>query len=951
MHSPVGRRAAPVFSAPLLKRLTLFATLLAAPAALSAADWPLETADLHPDPAWQWGTLPNGLRYVVRSNVEPAGRVFLILRVQSGSIYERDDQRGFAHFVEHMAFNGTTRYPGTTLVDTMQRAGYRLGAHLSAFTGYTSTFYQLDVPRTDEATLRQAFEVLVEFAQNVTFAPSEVKREFGVVESERRAHTSTRLDYGWEIEEYLFPQTRFAARSVLGETEQLRRATPEALRTFYRTWYRPSRLALIAVGDAPREQLVALVTRHFGPLAEPAAPPPPEPDLGRFAHPDRPEARYIATHEPGGMTNVVYSVRPNRAPLDTRAAREAAIARSAVDWMLHERLQVLVRDNPVAFGQAQAGSFDFFQSADVSFLQISTQTGLWRRGITTLDEELRRALAYGFSDDEVEAQRVRFAAHYQEAIRSAPRTPSLALAQALLQAIEFGFVPTSPADTWAAVEERVRQLTPAECLAALRETWPGDARQFAVLGTQAGLTRGDEIVQAVVDNRRLTPLEDKPVVIAKTLAYPFDGPVPAAASRQSFPEVDAQVVTFPNGVRLALKRTDYQPNHVEVRVRVGYGRVEEPAAKAGLAAASATVLLPGGVGRHDEASLSRILAAESLQLNFQAEEDCYVFAGTASRASLPTLLRLNAAYVLDPALRPAPMFTAMSQLRSYYSGVAASPEQFGQVVVSRLVHAGDHRYGIANGDAVFSHTPEDIGAWIKPILARGPLDLSICGDIDPEATIAEVGRTFGSLPAREARHPLADSLRPRVTSRAVEESVQLAPGLHKTAVMVAWPFDVPRVIEDPRRVRMLTLALQLRLTRRVREELGATYAPESDLWQSSAWPTRGFLYAAVQVEPARARKVAGLVREIAAKLARQGLTPDEFTQIHEPKVASLATELRDDTYWNYYVLPNLGVEPWAVALPLSRTADYRSITVDELNAFARRHLRPELAATLLVTSE
>lgn len=947
MHSPAGRSAALILSA--LRLVALLGTL-AAVGRLQAIDWPLESADLHPDPAWRWGTLPNGLRYVVRQNPEPAGRAFLILRVQSGSIYERDDQRGFAHFVEHMAFNGTRRFPGTTLVDTMQRAGYSLGAHLSAFTGYTSTFYQLDVPRTDDATLRQAFDVLVEFAQNVAFDAKEVKREFGVVESERRARNSSRLDYEREIETYLFPQTRFAARAVIGEMEQLRRATPETLREFYRAWYRPSRMVLIAVGDAPREKLAELIARHFGPLAEPAAPSPPEPDLGSFAHPDRVQARYIATNEPGGMTNVVYSVRPNLAPVDTRASREAGIARAAVNWMLHERLQAIVRENPVAFGQAQAGSFDFFQSADVGFLQIGTQSGLWRRGVTTLDEELRRALAYGFSDDEVEAQRVRFAAHYRESIRSAPRTPSTALAQSLLQAIDFGFVPTSPAETWAIVEQRVGHLTAAECLAALRETWPGDARQFTVIGTNAGLASNAEIAQAIADNRRLTPLEDKPVVIAKTFAYPFDGPVPAATSHQSFPEVEAEVVTFPNGVRLALKRTDYESNRAHVRVRLGYGFAAEPAAQAGISSASATVLLPGGVGRHDDASLNRILAGESMQLDFHVEEDAYIFSGNTSRASLPALLRLNTAYLLDPALRLPGLTTAMNHLQSYYTTVAASPEQFGYAVVSRLVHVGDYRYGIANADAVFRHSPDDIRAWLKPILATAPLDISICGDIDVEQTIAEVGRTFGSLPEREKRHALDPKLRPNVASRAVEEVVPLAPGLHKSVVMIAWPFVVPRLVEDPRRVRMLTLALRLRLIHRIREELGATYAPQSDMWQSSAWPESGYLYAAVQVEPQRARKVGGLMRDIALDLAKRGLTADEFAQIHRPKVASLETELRDNSYWTYYVLPHLGVEPWAVTLPLSRNDDYRSITVEELNAFARLHLRPDIVSTLIVAS-
>lgn len=930
---------------------TLSALGSLAASATSPAPWAHEASDLHPDPAIVFGALPNGLRYAVRSNPEPASRVFLILRVQAGSLYERDDQRGFAHFVEHMAFNGTQRYPRTTLVETMQRAGYDLGAHLSAFTGYTSTFYQLDVPRNDDASLDLAFTVLGEFAQHVTFDAKEVKKERGVIESERRTYVTARKDYSQELDAFLYRDSRFAQRAILGDPAQLQRAKPEDLRAFYRTWYRPSRMTVIAVGDLPAERLVAFITRHFGGLVEPATPPPPEPDLGRFTPTDGIEARYIGTEQAGGITNLLYSVRPSGAPGDTAASRRAKVAAAACDWMLHERLQAVMREAPVDFGQAQAGSFELFQAADVNFLRLDTQSGVWRRGIVTLDTELRRALEYGFSADEVEAQRSRFETHYVEAIRRAAKMASADYARYLLQSIELGYVPTSPEDTWAAVQDSVRQLTPDTCLAALRRIWPGDARRFVVLGTQPRLTTGEEIAAAVGEGRRLTTLDDKPLVTTKTLAYTFAAAPPEPVHREHRADIDVHLVTFPNGVRLSLKRTDYEPNQVLTSVRLGYGLATEPREKSGIATAAATALLAGGLGRHDEAALNRILAAESLHLQFSAAEDAYVFSGTSSRSSLGLLLRLNTAYIRDPAYRVAPMFTAMSQLQGYYTSLANSPENFTASFMPRSLHGGDHRYGLPLPNEVFRHTPEALRAWLEPILDHGPLDVSIIGDIDIEETIAEVGRTFGTLGTRETRAPLADTLRPRVRPLRAEETARLAGGLHKASVTVAWPFELQRVVEDPRRMRMLSLLVTLRLRQRLREELGATYAPASDLWQSTAWPRQGYLYATALVEPAKAPKVARIIREIASDLSTRGATADEFRQVHEPKVADLATELRNNSYWLYYVLPHISDTAWAAQLPLTRTADYRSITVDELNAFARHHLRPAEASTLIVTSD
>ncbi len=923
--------------------------VLSAAVASASVLFPHESSDLQPDPAYTFGRLPNGLRYAVRSNPEPASRVFLILRVHAGSIHERDDQQGFAHFVEHMAFNGTRKFPGTTLVDTMQRSGYSLGAHISAFTSYNSTFYQLDAPRNDPATLRQAFTVLREFSEGVLFDPRKIKKESGVVESEQRAYTTSAKDIGRELDRFLYGGTRIVIRPVLGSPEQLRGATTEQLREFYTAWYRPSRMTLIAVGDLSVEKLTALITEHFSELADPDRPPPPEPPMGSIQQAERVEARYIATHLPGGTSAVLYSIRPDASPSDNVAARRKAIALAAGFWILHERLQRVVRANPVEYGQAQATWTDFLNVADVGLLRVDTKSGMWRGGVVTLEQELRRALTHGFTTSEVDEQKRRLETNYKEAIHTTQKVSSAALARSLLWSLDQNFVPTAPDETWAVVKDAVEILTPEACLAAFRAAWPGNARKLVILGTDEAPGADKEIVEVFLSSSRMS-LADEETVNTEVFAYNYAAEPGTIVRRTHHADVDVHQVEFANGVRLTVKRTDFEANRIYTRARVGYGRLVEPLEKTGISVAAATTLLAGGLGRHDETSLNRILASESLGLSFQVDEDAYSFWGWSGRASFRRLVELHAAHVQDPAFREPPMFTAMMQLRGYYDALVSSPEQLTNALVPRLLHGGDHRHGVPNADMVFRHSASDLRNWIEPVLTKGPLDLSVIGDVDVEEAIAEVARTLGSLPPRETRQPPAEQLRPASLIRQTEETINLTSKLRKASVMVAWPFQVERPVEDPRRLRMLSNLIHLRVVRRVREELGATYAPVADFWQSAVWPTQGYLVASVVVEPDKARKIAATLREVCEDLARNGMTEDEFQQVYQPKIATLDEELRNNAYWLHYVLPYLTTHPWIVRLPTTRTADYRSMTREELNMFARRYLRPAQTATLIATS-
>jgi zinc protease len=218
------------------------------------------------DPAIRTGTLPNGLTYFIRQNDEPDDRAFLRLAVKAGSVDEADDQRGLAHVLEHMAFNGSKHFPPGELVKYLESIGAQFGPHVNAYTSFDETVYMLNVPTNREGALTRGFEALSDFAGGVTLDTAEIDRERGVVIEEWRG----RLGASTRMQEpqlrALFGGSRYADRLPIGTPEILKSFPPQRLRDFYRDFYRPDRMAVVVVGDIDPQRIEADIRTHFGPL-------------------------------------------------------------------------------------------------------------------------------------------------------------------------------------------------------------------------------------------------------------------------------------------------------------------------------------------------------------------------------------------------------------------------------------------------------------------------------------------------------------------------------------------------------------------------------------------------------------------------------------------------------------------------------------------------------------
>ncbi|HSR14734.1 MAG TPA: pitrilysin family protein, partial [Gemmatimonadales bacterium] len=476
-------------------RLVLPALLLLATAA-AASGQEADTTRLGLDPAVRMATLPNGLRYYIRANRQPDRRAELRLVVNAGSVLEDEDQRGLAHVVEHMAFNGTARFPKQALVDFIEGVGMRFGAHLNASTSFDETVYELQVPTDSTGILPRALDVLQDWAQAVEFEPEEVERERGVVIEEWRlglGASSRILNRQLPV---LFHGSRYAERLPIGDRRTLEIFSRDALVRFYRDWYRPDLMAVIAVGDFDADSVEGMVRERFSTLAGPAAPRPrlvipvPVVDTALVAVATDPEA-------PGSRAGVTWRI-PAREE-GTVAAYRAALVERLRDRMLGDRLAELTTRSDPPFIGAGAGRSSFVRGLPVYSAAVAVADGGLERGVGAVMTEVERASRFGFTATEFERARTELLRGYERAWAERDKTTSMAYVGEYVR----HFLEGEPAPGIEAEYDLVRRLLPG---IALEEVSAAARQPLSGRGLVLLVSAPEKPGLAVPDGRRLLAL-------------------------------------------------------------------------------------------------------------------------------------------------------------------------------------------------------------------------------------------------------------------------------------------------------------------------------------------------------------------------------------------------------------------------------------------------------------
>jgi zinc protease len=907
--------------------------------------WPHETGDIAPDPAVVWGRLDNGMRYVLLPNNTPKDRISLRLVIDAGSLMERDDQRGLAHFLEHMAFKGSQNMPAGDLVQYLERLGMAFGADTNARTSFDNTVYQLELPSNDPQLVDRSLFVLREKVDKLLIPAAEVERERGVVLSEKRLRNTSQYRAMDANLAFLLPDTLVPVRSPIGTEEVVSGAPREQLVRFYRDYYTPSRATLVAVGALDPKQFEALIRTHFADFRA-QGPEAPNPDLGTIKNRGL-EARLH--YEPEGRTNVALQVVKAIEPQpDVHAQRVHDLDLYLAHAIISRRLSTLAMQPDARFIGGGAYSDDFLDLARLGNISINTAAERWRDGVSVAEQELRRALQYGFTESEIDEQVRTLVSHYDQNLRAAATRESNDLAEQIVSSVTDRHVFTSPEQDVQELRKMLAEVTPDSIVAALRELWAGSGPLIMV----SGPVRVDDAQAAIEQAYRgsqkvaVTPPERG---ASQKFAYQSFGRDPQVVSSQVTDVLGVTQLRFGNNVRVNLKHTDFEADNVLVAVRFGGGRLELPQDKPGLEQLAESAFLAGGLGKHTLDDLNRITAGHTIGMSFDVEDDAFVLAGRTSPRDLQLQLQLLAAYLADPAYRPEAIGRFRQGLPQLYQNLERTPMGILQKEVVRYLRSGDPRFGYPEQAVLAGRTLDELRAALKEPLARGYVEVSIVGDIDLEEATKAVGATFGSLPQRQAEKPAYDAARMvrfpdtrALTTFAYETSDP------KALAAVYWPTTDFSQLHDVRRLFVLAKVLGNRVLERVRNMQGLTYTAQGDHAPSQVFPGYGFLYAVVDAPPQKSRELAEEIVDIAGEIYRDGVTADELERARNPVVSELRRMLSTNSYLLSAIISGSQERPDKLARAATSLQEISSLTVSDLNQVARRYLDPTRALPVVI---
>ncbi len=912
-----------------------------APAAAATADtargvpaWGIASTDIPADPDVTFGRLANGMRYALMRNGNPAGEATIRFNIEVGNREETDAENGAAHFVEHMAFNGSTGIPEGTLVPMLERLGLAFGADTNATTSIDYTTYKLQLPRTDDKTVDAALMVMREMAGNLIFDPAAVDRERGILMSEAQVRNVPQRRQAADFIGAALPGARVGAR-INADVERIKNITAADLKAFYQGYYRPERATLVVVGDFDVAAMRAKIEKTFAdwqgtgqaraiyaaPL--PAADAPPA--IDSFVDPAVPEVIQLQR---------VSAWKPSENSL---AAGRDELLRAVAAAALSNRINALTRaaDAPIIGGGA--GDQVLFRTARAFGLAVVAKDGQWRDALALAEREMRRAQQFGFTAAEIDETKANIATALQNAVGQASGRSSIALAEQLVAASLENSVRTAPAFDLAYYTAIAPSVTPEAVNEAFRKAWAG-APSVIHVSTKTPIEGDTGAIAAVLKNSAAVAVTAPAEAAAVKFAYDDWGTPGKVVSDTTIADLGIRTVRFANGLQLNLKKTDFEPGKIAFALAIGEGLSAFPADRPGLRDMLPFVAGVDGLKAHDADELRRVLAGKAVGLGLAAGDDALVANGQTTPGDLDLQLDLLAARLTATAWRPETQTQWAGVVPVATQNLRADASQVLNLAMASVFAGGDARLGLADIGALGGVTLDDLRSAVAPQLESGALALGLVGDFDADAAIKAVGASLGALPARKMRGDIAaPAASPAFVAEPALRTLTHTGAADQGAVALGWATTDGNDLRDDLTRDLLAEVMGLRLNEVLREELGTTYSPVAMSYSQQTYPGFGYLTAFATVPPEAMDAAAKVMRDIAAELAAKPVAADLLERARNPVRARFDRAETQNTSW-LGLVTDAQSDPAALDRRRQRKGVLDAVTPADIQAAATRYL-------------
>lgn len=907
--------------------------------------WLYKGSDLPQDKMWKFGRLANGLRFAVRRNGVPPGQVAVRVRIDAGSLNEQDSERGFAHLIEHLSFRGSQHVPDGEAKRIWQRLGATFGSDSNASTTPTQTVYQLDLPGATEAGLDESLKILAGMMAAPSITAQSLGAERPVVLAERREQPGPQVRYSDKLRETFFAGQPLAERSPIGQLQTLEAATPETVKAFHDRWYRPERAVVIISGDMDPALLAKLVTKNFGSW-QGVGPNPPDPDFGT-PKADAPVAGALV--EPSMPPVVAMAVlRPWKYQDDTAIFNQKRMVDMVAARLISRRLENRARAGG-SFLQASVALDDVSRSANLTTVNVVPIGDNWETALKDVRAVVADAMATPPSQAEIDRELADYDAILRNQVDTARVEAGSKQADDMVGALDIRETVTAPETSYQIFKQAVaaKMFTPDTVLASTRKIFQGTATRGLVNTRTAQPDAVAKLTAALkADVRPLAEQRRRQGKISFA-QLPKLGAPGKVVSREKIAELGLEKVTFANGVRLLLLANDGETGRVYLRVRFGRGYDALPATKESPAWAADVALVAGGIGKFDQGDLDRLTAGRTMGMDFDIDDDAFAFNALSSPGDYADNLKLIAAKLIAPRWDPAPVARAKAAMLAGYDGFDASPDGVLGHDLERMLRDGDPRWGTPPREAVAATTPESFKALWAPLLASGPIEVSVFGDVKADDAIKAVAESLGAIPARPATVGPVPPI--RFPAHVAEPVVRTHTGpADQAAAVIAWPTGGGSADDRIRnRLDVLAQVFADRLFDRLRSQAGASYSPQVTSQWPIGLPSGGRMIAIGMVAPDKVDFFLATARSIAADLASKPIDADELQRIKRPMAQRLARMASGNMFWMQR-LGGAAYDPQRIEATRRLAQDFVSIGPADLQAVAAKYLRPDTDWTLKV---
>lgn len=902
-------------------------------AARAEAGAPVQELQLQQDPQLIVGKLHNGLTYMIRPTKEPAGRASVRLFVQTGSLDENEETSGISHFLEHMVFNGSRSFERGELIPAMQRLGLGFGGDANAYTSLQHTVYMLDLPNQNPETVNFAFTIMRDFADGAKLEDSAIDHERGIIVSELKSRDSESYRAMIATIDQLAEGTRIAKYMPIGKEEVIKHAPYELFRDYYKKHYVPERMTLIVTGDFEPATAEKWIRNHF--VSMPKAENPEHPALGTITNTGR-TVRVLPVKEQATVNISAATVKQYQEEPDSLEKRIKDMPLQIACAMLNSRLSRIAQQADSPFNGASVGSEVIFNTADAFSLSVSAAPDKWQGALSRAEQELRKAIQYGFEAHEFTEILSGIASDLTHSIETWESVPADAMASHLINAVGDKLVHTSPQEDMRVFQMAVQLIlqNPDCCRAALEQAYNAANSKLTATGTiPADLT--EESLATVFDTANKVAVEKPELRAAKSFAYDNIGEPGKIVKKDHIADIDVTTLTLSNGIKVNLKRTDYRKGALTVSAQVDGGNLKMPVVP-GLNTVAGSVVGLSALEAHDLDELKRIMLGHNVDLNFGVSDTRMSYSGGTTEEDLELQCKLIVAGIMHPAYRQEAIAMIHRRLPAMYRQLTTTPQGAFTLNSAKAMYGDDPRFNVPAREQVEAITVEQVKAAMDPFFQKGAVEVTLVGDFDIDKALPIIERTFGAMPARNPEFTELTPEQRTINFRpwGQEAFFRYHTNLDKTLVVQVRPAGNGKDVKHSRRLRVLASIARAKLFDGIRAKMGETYSPSVSVSNAPDFDNAATITAASAGVKRNRKLVNDAMMEILDSVGRGEFTEDDFQCAIRPIIASSEKALRQNSFW-CGALADLQSDPEKLENIRNVVDDFKSITFEEIQQLAK----------------